>query len=163
MILISRLQITPVLASKLVQIWLTFTRAYAQVNKTTIPSVKYEIMERVLKPSLSSSNLEIWLNACYEDYPIVSIEDPFDQDDWDSTKTFTSLGICQVAPHIQLFNWRIISGYNLIMYFLLSKGGWGWLACYKPKEGCKSYWAENLQCPALKGTIPHPQIHTRVT
>lgn len=31
------------------------------------------------------------------DYPIVSIEDPFDQDDWENTKAFTSLGACQVV------------------------------------------------------------------
>lgn len=31
------------------------------------------------------------------DYPIVSIEDPFDQDDWDNVKAFTSLGACQVV------------------------------------------------------------------
>ncbi|KAI3918450.1 hypothetical protein MKX01_041770 [Papaver californicum] len=30
-------------------------------------------------------------------YPIVSIEDPFDKDDWKHTRLFTSLGICQVA------------------------------------------------------------------
>lgn len=33
------------------------------------------------------------------DYPIVSIEDPFDREDWDHTKHFSSLGICQVSPH----------------------------------------------------------------
>ncbi|KAA0031785.1 cytosolic enolase 3 [Cucumis melo var. makuwa] len=31
------------------------------------------------------------------DYPIVSIEDPFDREDWDHTKHFSSLGICQVV------------------------------------------------------------------
>ncbi|KAF6175998.1 hypothetical protein GIB67_032621 [Kingdonia uniflora] len=31
------------------------------------------------------------------DYPIVSIEEPFDKDDWEHTKLFTSLGICQVV------------------------------------------------------------------
>ena len=30
------------------------------------------------------------------EYPIVSIEDPFDQDDWDNTATLTSAGVCQV-------------------------------------------------------------------
>ena len=30
------------------------------------------------------------------DFPIVSIEDPFDQDDWDHTAAFTAEGVCQV-------------------------------------------------------------------
>jgi len=31
------------------------------------------------------------------DYPIVSIEDPFEQDDWDNSASLTALGICQVV------------------------------------------------------------------
>ena len=31
-----------------------------------------------------------------KDYPIVTIEDPFDQDDWDATAAFTAEGVCQV-------------------------------------------------------------------
>ncbi|KAL5973539.1 Beta-enolase [Asimina triloba] len=31
------------------------------------------------------------------DYPIVSIEEPFDKDDWEHTKIFSSLGICQAC------------------------------------------------------------------
>ena len=30
------------------------------------------------------------------DFPIVTIEDPFDQDDWDNTAAFTAEGVCQV-------------------------------------------------------------------
>ena len=30
------------------------------------------------------------------EYPIISIEDPFEQDDWDHTKKLTDLAICQV-------------------------------------------------------------------
>ena len=30
------------------------------------------------------------------DFPIVTIEDPFDQDDWDHTAAFTAEGVCQV-------------------------------------------------------------------
>ena len=36
-----------------------------------------------------------------KDYPIVTIEDPFDQDDWDATAAFTAEGVCQV--------WRTLS------------------------------------------------------
>jgi hypothetical protein len=33
------------------------------------------------------------------DYPIISVEDPFDQDDWDNTTKFTAEGVCQArAP-----------------------------------------------------------------
>lgn len=28
------------------------------------------------------------------DYPVVSIEDPFDQDDWENTKILTACGVC---------------------------------------------------------------------
>lgn len=43
-----------------------------------------------------------WVNISvlmFLDYPIVSIEDPFDREDWDHTKHFSGLGICQVSPH----------------------------------------------------------------
>lgn len=30
------------------------------------------------------------------EYPIVSIEQPFDKDDWEHTKLFSALGLCQV-------------------------------------------------------------------
>ncbi len=32
-----------------------------------------------------------------KEYPIVTIEDPFDQDDWDATAAFTAEGVCQVC------------------------------------------------------------------
>ena len=31
------------------------------------------------------------------EYPIVSIEDPFDKEDWEHVKHFSGLGICQVC------------------------------------------------------------------
>ncbi|KAG6550823.1 hypothetical protein Mapa_007619 [Marchantia paleacea] len=40
--------------------------------------------------------IDLYKSFCSE-YPIISIEDPFDQDDWDNTKALTSLGICQVV------------------------------------------------------------------
>ena len=33
----------------------------------------------------------------YLDYPIVSIEDPFDKEDWEHIRNFCGLGICQVC------------------------------------------------------------------
>ncbi|CAN8247416.1 unnamed protein product [Cochlearia groenlandica] len=38
----------------------------------------------------------MYTDLCNE-YPIVSIEDPFDKEDWEHTKNFSSLGICQVV------------------------------------------------------------------
>lgn len=38
----------------------------------------------------------MYKELCSE-YPIVSIEDPFDQDDWENTKILTGTGICQVV------------------------------------------------------------------
>jgi len=40
--------------------------------------------------------LEIYAKFC-KDYPIITIEDPFDQDDWDNTAAFTATGACQVV------------------------------------------------------------------
>ncbi|KAI3694651.1 hypothetical protein L1987_77619 [Smallanthus sonchifolius] len=40
--------------------------------------------------------IEIYKVLC-KDYPIVSIEDPFDKEDWEQVKNFSGLGICQVV------------------------------------------------------------------
>ncbi|XP_052199131.1 cytosolic enolase 3 isoform X2 [Diospyros lotus] len=40
--------------------------------------------------------IELYKELC-ADYPIVSIEDPFDKEDWEHVKFFSSLGICQVV------------------------------------------------------------------
>mmetsp|Transcript_10742 Transcript_10742/g.25493 ORF Transcript_10742/g.25493 Transcript_10742/m.25493 type:complete len:480 (-) Transcript_10742:274-1713(-) len=40
--------------------------------------------------------IDLYKNFC-EKYPVVTIEDPFDQDDWENTKKFTELGVCQVV------------------------------------------------------------------
>jgi len=40
--------------------------------------------------------IELYKSFCQE-YPIISIEDPFEQDDWDHTKKLTELNICQVV------------------------------------------------------------------
>ncbi|KAJ4970178.1 hypothetical protein NE237_003277 [Protea cynaroides] len=40
--------------------------------------------------------IELYTQLC-ADYPIVSIEEPFDKEDWENTKLFSSLGICQVV------------------------------------------------------------------
>lgn len=40
--------------------------------------------------------LELYKKMC-EEYPIISIEDPFEQDDWEPTKQLTEMGMCQVV------------------------------------------------------------------
>eukprot|EP00218_Dolichomastix_sp_CCMP3274_P015739 CAMPEP_0170142990 /NCGR_PEP_ID=MMETSP0033_2-20121228/9361_1 /TAXON_ID=195969 /ORGANISM="Dolichomastix tenuilepis, Strain CCMP3274" /LENGTH=479 /DNA_ID=CAMNT_0010379405 /DNA_START=30 /DNA_END=1469 /DNA_ORIENTATION=+ len=40
--------------------------------------------------------IELYNGFC-TDYPIISIEDPFDQDDFDHTAKFTGMGLCQVV------------------------------------------------------------------
>ncbi|KAI3765478.1 hypothetical protein L2E82_15513 [Cichorium intybus] len=40
--------------------------------------------------------VEMYKELC-KDYPIVSIEDPFDMEDWEQSKLFSGLGICQVV------------------------------------------------------------------
>ncbi len=42
----------------------------------------------------------------HAEYPIISIEDPFEQDDWDHTKKLTELNICQVesGPSLHLLD-----------------------------------------------------------
>ncbi|MFS7934478.1 putative phosphopyruvate hydratase [Helianthus anomalus] len=40
--------------------------------------------------------IEIYKELC-KDYPIVSIEDPFDKEDWEQVKFFSGLRICQVV------------------------------------------------------------------
>ncbi|EEF41858.1 enolase, putative [Ricinus communis] len=40
--------------------------------------------------------IEMYQTLC-ADYPIVSIEDPFDKEDWVHIKNFSSLGLCQVV------------------------------------------------------------------
>lgn len=39
----------------------------------------------------------------FSEYPIVSIEDPFDKEDWEHVKHFSSLGICQVCSAFHYF------------------------------------------------------------
>ncbi|PON62782.1 Enolase [Trema orientale] len=40
--------------------------------------------------------IDMYKELCAE-YPIVSIEDPFDKEDWEHVKHFSSLGLCQVV------------------------------------------------------------------
>lgn len=42
------------------------------------------------------------------EYPIASIEEPFDKDDWEHTKLFSALGICQV-PRLSINYAKYIS------------------------------------------------------
>jgi enolase len=43
-----------------------------------------------------SEMLDVYGNYCKQ-YPIITVEDPFDQDDWDHWNQFTQEGLCQVV------------------------------------------------------------------
>ncbi|CAM6121174.1 unnamed protein product [Calypogeia fissa] len=40
--------------------------------------------------------IDMYKGFC-SDYPVITIEDPFDQDDWNNTKAITALGLCQIV------------------------------------------------------------------
>ncbi|XP_078427729.1 cytosolic enolase [Wolffia australiana] len=48
------------------------------------------------KSTVVEDLVRIYTQLC-SDYSIVSIEDPFDENDWESFKQFTQLGVCQVV------------------------------------------------------------------
>ncbi|XP_075099027.1 cytosolic enolase 3 [Nicotiana tabacum] len=51
--------------------------------------------------------IDIYKELC-ADYPVVSIEDPFDKEDWEHVKYFSSLGVCQVVgDHLLMSNPKI--------------------------------------------------------
>lgn len=39
--------------------------------------------------------MELYKDFC-KNYPVITIEDPFDQDDWENTTAFTAEGVSQV-------------------------------------------------------------------
>ena len=41
--------------------------------------------------------MELYKDFC-KNYPVITIEDPFDQDDWENTTAFTAEGVSQVHP-----------------------------------------------------------------
>eukprot|EP00983_Pelagomonas_calceolata_P064718 1148251-Pelagomonas_calceolata.AAC.16 len=45
--------------------------------------------------TLSAQMLEMYKEFCTK-YPVISIEDPFEQDDWEPAKSLTAENICQV-------------------------------------------------------------------
>ena len=52
------------------------------------------------------------------EYPIVSIEDPFDKEDWEHVKHFSSLGICQVCS---AFHYFYIKSFGISTYKIKKK------------------------------------------
>ena len=50
--------------------------------------------------SCRAEMLEMYSGFCKQ-YPIITIEDPFDQDDWDNTAALTQEGVCQVGMSLQ--------------------------------------------------------------
>ncbi|KAL6516486.1 Beta-enolase [Orobanche gracilis] len=65
-------------------------------------STKYDLDYK--SPNKSGQNfksaedmLDMYRELCEDLYPIVSIEDPFDKEDWEHSKYFSSLGVCQMS------------------------------------------------------------------
>ncbi|KAK6163228.1 hypothetical protein DH2020_000092 [Rehmannia glutinosa] len=74
---------------------------FVQNSFLTYPGTKYDLDYK--SPNKSGQNfksgedmIDMYKELC-EAYPIVSIEDPFDKEDWEHSKYFSSLGICQVV------------------------------------------------------------------
>lgn len=77
------------------RIWLRCTKNYVLVCHSLL-SVK-------ILWSFPAILFHLWLDVCVcfrlgiSAYPIVSIEDPFDKEDWEHIKYFSSRGLCQVC------------------------------------------------------------------
>ena len=88
-------------------------------------------------------------SAYCKQYPIISIEDPFDQDDFDSYANFTSEGVCQVRPSPSL-----LGGRCLMAHVLLSRVHYCFhlLLPYRIALGCALYLhfhiVASCVCPA---------------
>jgi len=48
--------------------------------------------------------LEMYKEFCTK-YPVISIEDPFEQDDWEPSKSLTAENICQVLLGVVVVVW----------------------------------------------------------
>lgn len=60
------------------------------------PCASTHTSARLPLPCVDSAQLlDLYKDFCSK-YPIVSIEDPFEQDDWDPATQLTAEGICQV-------------------------------------------------------------------
>ena len=103
--LTSSQQIIQVGSSKQVKIWQRCMHNFAQVLLLLCcPMLLCKYWEKrsffFVFPFYSVNNGENQLindwQILLSDYPIVSIEDPFDSDDWGTFKAFTELGVCQV-------------------------------------------------------------------
>ena len=53
--------------------------------------------------------LDVYAGFC-KDYPIITIEDPFDQDDWDNVTKLTLEGICQVRQSSKTVAENLVPG-----------------------------------------------------
>lgn len=52
----------------------------------------------------SAQMLEMYKEFCTK-YPVISIEDPFEQDDWEPSKSLTAENICQVLLGVVVVVW----------------------------------------------------------
>ena len=104
---------------------------------------------------ISGDSLKNVYKSFVADYPIVSIEDPFDQDDWEHYAKMTA----EVGQHVQIVGddllvtnpkvwkrkicwskFRRRQSFDLILFIVAA-------ACGKSNSG------EVLQCPSVEGSI----------
>lgn len=94
------------------------------------------------------------------DYPIVSIEDPFDQDDWEPyTKMTAEIGekvqivgddLLVTNPKVNyIYNW---SSYDKRAFMEDTESSWFFNFCVCSACG-ESNQGESLQCPLVEGLI----------
>jgi hypothetical protein len=92
--------------------------------------------------------LELYKKFC-TDYPVVTIEDPFEQDDWDNCAAFTKENVCQVVgDDILVTNptrvKKAIDGKTVNALLLKVRG---WRCCALVAAG-QLGWASSAACAA---------------
>lgn len=66
-------------------------------DKTKIYDLNWKVEDNDGSQKLTGPQLREVYNKFVANYPVITIEDPFDQDDWENTAAFTAEGVCQVV------------------------------------------------------------------
>jgi len=128
---------------------------------------------------LAGEELVLTYERLCKTYPIVSIEDPFDQDDFRNTAALTDLGLCQVVGDDLLVNsparvqaaikGRVCNAHTLKLNQIgtvsesievvraTKESGWGVIACHRSGETEDSFLADlavGFACGQIKSGAP---------
>merc|ERR1719478_593626 len=85
--------------------------------------------------------IAMYKEFCAE-YPIVSIEDPFDQDDFENTGILTGSGVCQVVGDDLLVTNPVRVATAIEAVRMSKKAGWGVMTSHRSGETEDSYIAD---------------------